>query len=214
MTRAVIIALALVALVAGPAFAGGRHGHGGRGHGHGHGGHRLHSSLPTRVVPHHHHRFHGHTFHGHTFHRHGGGFGVFVAPPILGYGFSTYGYAPPPAYYPPASIPPVTYAPSPTYAPRPEQKVVEFPNGRYVLHGDGITTPYRWVWIPNPPPAPPADEPAAPPAVPAPAPTSMPAPPRSLEFYRWTDDDGVTHFSDGLDRVPEPYRATATRSNT
>jgi hypothetical protein len=210
MTRAVLIALALVTLVAGPAFAGGKHGHRGHGHGrHGHGGHRLHSSLPTRVFPHH---YHHHRFRGHTFHRHGGGFGVFVAPPIIGYGISTYAVPeyvpPPPAYSLPAYSPPVTYAPPPA------QRVVEFPNGRYVLHGDGITTPYRWVWIPNPPPAPPADEPAAPSPAPAPAPTSMPEPPRSLEFYRWTDDDGVTHFSDSLDSVPEPYRATATRSNT
>lgn len=28
--------------------------------------------------------------------------------------------------------------------------------GRYVLRGDGITTAYQWVWIPNPPSTPPA----------------------------------------------------------
>ena len=32
---------------------------------------------------------------------------------------------------------------------------VVFPEGRYVLQGDGIDVPYRWVWIPNPPTAPP-----------------------------------------------------------
>jgi hypothetical protein len=81
-----------------------------------------------------------------------------------------------------------------------------------VLQGDGITTAYRWVWIPNPPPAPPLDEPAAPPP-PAP-PASRLEPTRSLEFYRWTDDAGVTHFSDRLDRVPEAFRSNVTRLRT
>jgi hypothetical protein len=36
-----------------------------------------------------------------------------------------------------------------------EVNVVRYPHGRYVLHGDGVTTPYQWVWIPNPPPPPP-----------------------------------------------------------
>jgi hypothetical protein len=204
MTKLTLVALACVMLVAGPAFAGGRHGHGGRGHGHG--GHRLHSSLPTRVFPHHHkHRFHAHRFHGY-----GGGFGLIVAPPVIGYGLSTYAVpeyvSPAPAYYPP------TYAPPVSYAPAPAQRVIEFPNGRYVLQGDGITTAYRWVWIPNPPPAPPLDEPAAPPP-PAP-PASRLEPTRSLEFYRWTDDAGVTHFSDRLDRVPEAFRSNVTRLRT
>ena len=33
--------------------------------------------------------------------------------------------------------------------------VVYFPTGRYELRGDGINVPYTWVWIPNPPTAPP-----------------------------------------------------------
>jgi hypothetical protein len=33
-----------------------------------------------------------------------------------------------------------------------------------VLQGDGVVTPYKWVWIPNPPiPPPPAGPPPAPP---------------------------------------------------
>lgn len=45
---------------------------------------------------------------------------------------------------------------------------VIYPTGRYELRGDGITTPYQWVWIPNPPPPPP------PPAVPPPPPPPPP----------------------------------------
>jgi hypothetical protein len=43
--------------------------------------------------------------------------------------------------------------PPPTY-----QTVIQYPNGRYELRGDGIRTAYHWVWIPNvplPPPPPP-----------------------------------------------------------
>ena len=42
------------------------------------------------------------------------------------------------------------------------QTVVQYPNGRYELRGDGVYTAYQWVWIANaplpppPPPAPPA----------------------------------------------------------
>ena len=57
----------------------------------------------------------------------------------------------------------------PVYAPPPQvvvvqsvqtyPTVVQYPNGRYELHGDGIYTPYQWIWIPNarplPPPPPP-----------------------------------------------------------
>ena len=213
MAKVTLVALAAVMLMAGPAFATGKPGHGGHGHGrHGHGGQRLHSSLPTRVFPHHHQRFHGHKFHGH-----GKGFGVVVAPPVVGYG--GFGYVPPtyavPEYVtpPPAYAPPsVSYAPPPSYAP-PQRTVVEFSSGRYVLQGDGLTAPYRWVWVPNPPPAPPVEEPSAPPP-PPPAPTSTPEPTRSLDFYRWTDSEGVTHFSDRLERVPEAYRSKVTKSRT
>jgi len=73
-------------------------------------------------------------------------------------------YAPPPPIYAP---PPVSYAPAPAYAaPAPAARttfrsastsvnVVQYANGRYVLRGDGVTTAYQWVWIPNPPPPPP-----------------------------------------------------------
>lgn len=50
--------------------------------------------------------------------------------------------------------------------PVPQPPVVQYPHGRYELHGDGTSTPYQWVWIPAvPPPPPPPPPPPAPPAV-------------------------------------------------
>ena len=112
----------------------------------------------------------------------------------------------PPAYYPPPAsyAAPVenvvVYAPSP--APPPMPTVVEFSTGRYELRGDGITTAYVWVWIPNPPSAPPT------------ASTLVPIPedpPRAglQPLYRWTDDAGVAHWTDRRDVVPERHRVEA-----
>ena len=43
-------------------------------------------------------------------------------------------------------------------APAPQiEREVFFPEGRYVLLGDGDAVPFRWVWVPNPPTAPPYD---------------------------------------------------------
>jgi len=60
--------------------------------------------------------------------------------------------------------------------PAPTETIVEYPTGTYQLHGNGITVPYYWVWLPAmsppPPPAPPA--PMAAPAPPAPAPPPPP----------------------------------------
>ncbi len=87
---------------------------------------------------------------------------VVVAPPPVS-------YAPAPSYYaaPPAYAGPTAYAAAPAYAnqayiaPAPVQsRVVQYPHGRYVLQGDGVTTAYQWVWIPNPPSAPQAVLPA------------------------------------------------------
>jgi hypothetical protein len=214
MTKVTLVAIAAVLLVASPAFATGNRGQGGPHQG----GPRVRSSLPTRVFPHQqHHGFHGHRFHGHNkFHGHGSGFGVILAPPVIGYSYAPPVYAgpeyvtPAPAYAPPSYAPPA-YG----YAPPPSERIVEFPNGRYLLQGDGVTAPYRWVWIPSPPPAPPADEPVAPSPPPAPpGPTSRPEPTRTIDFYRWTDEHGVTHFSDRLESVPEAYRSKATKSRT
>lgn len=64
---------------------------------------------------------------------------------------------------------PVGYtAPAPVVVvPVPTPTVIQYPQGRYELHGNGVTMPYYWVWIPNPPP---------PPAAPPPSPGS-PEPP-------------------------------------
>jgi hypothetical protein len=172
-----IFALGLfVALVVGvgvlPAEAKGRHGggfsHGARGHGgghahghfrggHGHGGHR-----------HGHGHFHGGHRHGHG-HFHGGhghgrafvGFGFWGGWPYWGYPYPYYGYGYP-YYYPPAVVytAPSTVYSAPSYtngytngytqrsAPAIQREVV-YPHGKYVLEGDGVSTPYKWVWIAN-----------------------------------------------------------------
>src|SRR6266498_6095961 len=80
--------------------------------------------------------------------------------------------------------------------PPPMPSVVEYPTGRYELRGDGAMTPYTWIWIPNPPPAPPS----APPMDPA-APVGSPGV-RLSKLYHWTDDEGVAHWTDRRDVVP------------
>jgi hypothetical protein len=130
-------------------------------------------------------------------------FVTFYSPPSVVY--YTY-YTPPPVYY----APPVVYQAPPVYYAAPAMpRVVEYPTGRYELRGDGVTTPYEWVWIPNPPPAPPP--PVEPPAVAPSAAVPVTAARESREAFRWTDDNGVTTWTDRLDRVPERYRAQVQR---
>jgi hypothetical protein len=107
----------------------------------------------------------------HGFHRGGR---VFVG---VGVGLPCCGFYPWPSYYPyyypyyyPAYYPaPVIYTaptPAPTYTqPQPPQveREVVFAEGRYLLQGDGVSTPYKWVWVPNPPAPPPGPPPSAPP---------------------------------------------------
>ena len=75
---------------------------------------------------------------------------AFVPPP---------GPYPPPAYYgaPHPCIPrpgtrrPRLRAAAYTYAPSPVpdvQREMVFPNGRYLLFGDGVTQPWQWAWEP------------------------------------------------------------------
>jgi hypothetical protein len=117
--------------------------------------------------------------------------------------------APPPVYAaPPAYAPPSAYVPAPPSVPR----VVEFATGRYELRGDGVYSPYAWVWIPNPPAAPPPPPPpSAPPGPPAAAPDPGPrrAVSQTVALYRWTDDRGVTTWTDSLEKVPARYREHA-----
>ncbi len=183
-----VIAVSLAA-DPGPADADGRHRHF-RGEVHG-----------SRRLEGHHHRHHHRGF------VHRPAFPVFfgpslvvappvvVAPPMV--------YAPPPVY----AAPPGAYA---VPAPPPVPRVLEFANGRYELRGDGVYSPYAWVWIPNPPATPPP--PAAPPAPAAadPEPARRPAA-RTAKLYRWADEQGVTTWTDSLEKVPARYRAQASQ---
>lgn len=123
---------------------------------------------------------------------------VYAEPPAYAAAPAPVVNAPPAAYAPATSGPPAP--PSPTAAPS-RPSVIEFPEGRYELRGDGVTAPYTWVWIPNPP--------AAPPALARPVPGDRPRD-RRTRVYRWTDDDGVLHFTDRRDAVPERYRGVST----
>lgn len=135
---------------------------------------------------------------------------VVVAPPDAGY------YDQPDTYYAPPddqatiSTPPMTGA-QPVAAiappPAPTPNVIQYPTGRYELRGDGLTTAYRWVWIPNPPPPPPAAPPMAEPSSPGP---SQPSPPGRA--YSWTDPEGVLHVTDRLEAVPPEYREQAKQN--
>jgi hypothetical protein len=130
---------------------------------------------------------------------------VYAAPPVY---YSPPAYYPPPAYTPPAyyTPPASAYAPPAAYAPPPDPptapppppmpRVVEFGSGRYELRGDGTTSPYAWVWVPNPPSTPPAG-------------AGPPPPPPTV--YRWTDERGVTTWTDDLQKVPARFRAQATQ---
>ena len=74
-------------------------------------------------------------------------------------------YSPPVEYAPPAAYAALlaystTYAPAPNYAcaqASAVQREVVYPNGRYLLYGDGVQQPWQWVWVPSalPPPPPP-----------------------------------------------------------
>lgn len=107
---------------------------------------------------------------------------VYVSPSIV---------SPQPA---PAAAAPATASPS----------VVEHPTGRYELRGNGVTTPYTWVWIPNPPPAAPPSSPDEPRAGPA-------APATRSRIYRWTDDEGTTFWTNRVESIPEPHRSRAQK---
>jgi hypothetical protein len=164
--------------------------------------------------------FNGHRHFDGRFHRgfpHGPFFPFFVGPSVV---IAPPVYAAPPAWYgppavygaPPPYAPPTVYA-APAPPPGPMPRVVEFPGGRYELRGDGVTTPYAWVWIPNPPATPP---PPPPPSGPPPPPTSAPDSPaprrpaaQTSMPYRWTDEQGVTTWTDNIEKVPVRYRGQA-----
>jgi len=108
-------------------------------------------------------------------------------------------YDVPPAYY---DTPPVAYAAPPSSPvvavppppPPPEREAVQYADGRYELRGDGIATPYRWVWIPNAPPPPSSG--------------------RDSRLYGWVDEQGGLHVTDRWETVPEEHRAQAKRNQS
>jgi hypothetical protein len=118
-------------------------------------------------------------------------------------------YNPAPAAAQPI-VQPAVYEPPPVspgaFAPASPQGVVEYEGGRYELRGDGMTTAYKWVWIPNPPPGPPGAS-----AMRAPAAGDL-APARRGTIYHWVDDQNVLHVTDRWETVPQRYREQAKQN--
>jgi len=132
-------------------------------------------------------------------------YGSTLGDPLL---YDTSAYAPAPVYTPPPVYVPVMIpvASSALSAAPVRPSEIEFPEGRYVLRGDGVSSPYNWVWIPNAPTAPPAS--SSPPT----APTSGDRPPvRRGQLYRWVDEQGVMYLTDNADTVPEQFRKQVKR---
>src|SRR5215510_739159 len=150
----------------------------------------------------------------------GGGYGgpiYYVPAPGDSYGYDGPGYAydysgpapyvvsaPPPVYAPP----PVPFSTSVGPSAPPPPSTIDYPGGRYELRGDGLSRPYIWVWIPDPPAAPPASAGLPP----GPGPDDRPIA-RGSRLYRWVDDQGVVHLTDNAEAVPEQYR-TQAKPNT
>lgn len=119
-------------------------------------------------------------------------------------------YIPSDAYAPAA--PAYAPAPPPVAAPPPLPTVVDYPTGRFELRGDGMTVPYAWIWIPKAPPPPP--EPPAPPVAsqpPSPSATGPEVRPSAEpgEAFKWTDEQGVTHWTNKPNKIPQRYRSQA-----
>jgi len=146
----------------------------------------------------------------------GGAYGGYGVPlyyaPMLGDAFSddSSAYQPDPSLYVPyaVNVAAPVYAPprvpfstsvGPVAPPRPS--VIDFPEGTYELRGDGLGTPYTWVWIPSPPTGPPAS--AGSPSGPT---SDGGSPPRRSKLYRWVDEQGVVHLTDNAETVPEQFR--------
>lgn len=112
---------------------------------------------------------------------------VYVVPPAF--------YEPPVYHEPPAVYSPPVETPAPVASPPPpERNVIQYEDGRYELRGDGIATPHRWAWIPNPPPPPKSA--------------------RDVRLYGWIDEQGALHVTDRWDAVPQQYRAQAKRNQS
>jgi hypothetical protein len=99
--------------------------------------------------------------------------------------------------HPPMAAPIALPAP----ATLPTTTLIDHPDGWYQLRGDGAMTPYQWVWIPKPPEPPASAAPSAP----------VVRDPRG-PAYQWTDDKGVTTWTNKLERVPKRFRDQAAAS--
>src|SRR6266436_1796789 len=77
----------------------------------------------------------------------------FYAYPFYAYPYYPYAY-PYPAYAPPLYMNSPSYQSQLSLSP-PAPREVCYVGGCYHLEGDGMTTAYRWVWVPNVPAAPP-----------------------------------------------------------
>jgi hypothetical protein len=141
MIRKLIAALAIVALAATPALARGGGGfQGGGGFGGFQGGGGFHGGGSRGDG------FHGGRFRGGERFRHfGGSFFPYAYYPYIGYSYGN----PYPIYSAPVYSPSVVMEQPPAvYQQPPVQREVLYPNGKYVLEGDGVNQAYRWIWIP------------------------------------------------------------------
>jgi hypothetical protein len=206
----------------GSGFRGGRGGFGSSGF---HGSHFSHG-----------HKFHGHRCCVNGAFFTGFAFGGFPAPyyyyPYPDYWYPPYPYMPYP-YAP--SVPDLNVSLPAAQALDLSASVPRescFASGCYYLRGDGVTVPYQWVWVPAPPPPPavipypngryelrgPSRWEWVPNNVSGPS-SVLPASSRTIEsgpanlsvrgLYHWTDESGVTHWTQGLEGVPERYRPKA-----
>ena len=106
------------------------------------------------------------------------------------------------------------YVPAPAYQPQqqvylapPVQSEMCYIGGCYRLQGDGVSAPFRWVWIPAVPEGPPVPPTAPPAPAPGAAGPADPASPRPTQrLYRWVDEQGVANWTNMRDAVPEKYR--------
>ena len=167
---------------------------------------------PVGAHPVDHRSLNHHSLNHHSLNRHPfipfGGIAVY-APPVLYVPYAS--YDPAPVYVSPAMYSePAGSTVSIVSASPPMPSVIPYPTGRYELRGDGFTSPYQWAWIPNPPAAPPTAPPVGAPAPSAPESGDAMPSPRS-QLYRWIDDEGVVHWTQGWDSIPEQYRAHVTR---
>ena len=81
-----------------------------------------------------------------------------IAILAAGCGYPYYSY--PYWYYPPDFSPvAVVEQPPMIEQPSPIHREVVYPQGKYVLYGDGVSEPWHWIWVPSalpPPSSPPA----------------------------------------------------------